>query len=90
MTLVPDELLSAAFADRDALAAESIGLGLALVGADSEYEFLLVRRSGEAVGLLRFERDGLFGYPCIPDFPRLGPFSSAAEALVACAAELPR
>jgi hypothetical protein len=89
MTLTPDPLLSAAFADRNALAAESIGLGIALVGTDSETEFLLVRRTGEVVGLLRFEQDGLFGYPLVDSFPRLGPFASAAAALAACGAALP-
>ena len=59
--------------------------GITVVAAPTENGDLLVSRGERTLGVVLREAGGLFAYPCVAGFPRLGPFDRVDLAVSACA-----
>jgi len=59
--------------------------GITVVAAPTEDGDLLVSRGERTLGVVLREAGGLFAYPCVVGFPRLGPFDEVDLAVTACA-----
>ncbi|WP_210507250.1 hypothetical protein [Naasia sp. SYSU D00057] len=58
--------------------------GITVVAAPTENGDLLVSRGERTLGVVLREAGGLYAYPCVSGFPRLGPFDRVALAVTAC------